>query len=67
MKLLIIVAVLLAGCEYLPTDQDIVSRDAAPVCVGGVVYYRFHKSIAPAFNPDSTIRTCPSGVVGAVQ
>ena len=72
MKYLLIMAlVLLSGCER-ETDRQTSARFsdngqyrmdiAGETCKKGVVYYvTFYDrsiAVAPAFNPDSTVRTC---------
>lgn len=62
--ILITVAVALSGCtptKYSKSPDGLETmRNLSPseACIGGVVYYIKGQRLAPAFNKDSTVKTC---------
>ncbi|MCK5603512.1 hypothetical protein KAR91_16625 [Candidatus Pacearchaeota archaeon] len=58
MKYIILISLLLVGCD---TPRDTKGRKAVwptEYCMSGVVYYSWGHGMAPKFNPDSTVATC---------
>lgn len=66
----LLLAGVLVGCSettYVSSsDEEVIKDDSdyyTEVCIKGVVYYRvFPKALAPAFNVDSTVKTCGGGL-----
>lgn len=63
----LLLAGVLVGCSettYVSSsDKEVIAGYYTEVCIKGVVYYRiFPKALAPAFNEDSTVKTCGGGL-----
>jgi hypothetical protein len=57
-KLLLSVVLLgLLGCGE-PSHRDIPKAEVSTLCIGGVIYYRLPKRLAPAFGRDSKVILC---------
>ena len=59
----------LSGCSkttYVTNSDKEFIKDTSEYyteeCIGGVVYYEGYKALAPAFNVDSTVKTCGGGL-----
>ena len=64
----LLLAGVLTGCSettYVTSSDKEVIEDRsdyyAEICVKGVVYYNL-RALAPAFNVDSTVKTCGGGL-----